>query len=201
MDRCLSDKYKYDGKKNAIPVSINNEPILALRLQDFILHEEAVNLKKYADLVFQNVDDNRRKKVAKVHNEMATKILCKRMVFKSLMIKGKGYTLSSFCPEILIVQWVKNKYLCNVDFDKLLGEQYIGNDNEQYITYVIAINPPGPHTTLTLREPNIDKVDFADIVLQERISIFYHTGSIKLSEVMDKSDRLHFYFRVKYTAL
>lgn len=215
MDKCLSENYVFDSKRLAIPVMVGDKPILAVRLQDLIMHEEATNLRKYADLLFKDVDDKRRKKVAKIKNKAAVKIICKRMGFKQFRMGDKSFTLSSFCPEILVVRWVKDKYLSSIDFDELLGKQYIGNENEQYITYVVAVNPPSSHTTLTIRddhdrqnfqtENSSDQprstdnksIDFADIVLQERISMFYHSGSLKLTEVMGQ-ERTHFYFRVKY---
>ena len=205
MDKCLSENYVFDSKRLAIPVVVGDRPILAVRLQDLIMHEEAINLRKYADLLFENINDKRRKKIARVKNKTAVKIICKRMGFKQFRMGDKNYTLSSFCPEILVVRWVKDKYLSSVDFDEVLGKQYIGNENEQYITYIVAINPPGSHTTLTLRDDHLvdqsrstdNTIDFVDIVLQERISMFYHSGSLKLTEVMEQ-ERTHFYFRVKY---
>jgi hypothetical protein len=197
MDQCLLANYEYDGRRNAVPIEVNNNPILALRLQDLITKDEAMKLREYAELVFADIDDNRRKKIAKVMNKTATKLICKRIGFKNILINGKKFRLSSYCPEVLIVRWVKEKYLSGVDFDETLNKKYIGNNREQYLTYVISVDQPTSHTTLKIRDNNSDK-NFVDVVLHERIAIVYHSGGIHLSEVMSKIDRTHFYFRVKY---
>lgn len=196
MDKCLLRNYKYERTQKAIPILALNNPIMAIRLVDFIVDEEAVKLNEYVEMLFRNLDNNRRKKVARFSNLKAAKAICKRLRFKQINLGGE-FVFDSYCPEIEIIKWVKDKSLSSVDIDKLLGNRYLGNEVIQYCTFVVSISPPSSHTTLMLRE---DPNAFADVVLRERISLFYHNGSIKLSEVMSAIDRTHIFFHVKYVS-
>ena len=194
MDNCILRNYKYDKARKAIPLVIRNEPIRAIRLQDFVVHEEIVKLNEYTEMLFKNLDNNRRKKVARLNNLKAAKSICKRLRFKEINLGGE-FIFDSYCPEIEIVKWVKDKSLCNIDIDKLLGERYIGDEAIQYCTFAISISPPSSHSTLTLRD---DPDSFVDVVLRDRISLFFHNGSLKLSEVMSAIDRTHIFFHIRY---
>ena len=191
MDRLLLASKKLKTT-DAIPMILDGRPMMALRLINFMDEEEIIKLKEYANMVFADTDDNRRKKVARLKNTKAAKKICKRFKFKKFKLGDSLYEIDSYMEDVEIIRWVRNKSLCDISQDKLWGAKYSGDEKTQYVTYVVSLDGPGAHTTLVAHDGE------TDVIIQSRISLMFHNGSVSLKEVMFREDRTHLFFHIKY---
>lgn len=205
MHKCLYDK-KYIAEKRksrtAIPMkSFLKNKILTVEIHDLIEDEECEKLLEYTDLLFEKMDNRRRKKFALVHNMEAADKLCSRYLppYIKIILNGKicNYKYDNCCSEIEIIQWVPDMSLKNLQYNKITENKYINIPEEYYIiTYLVCIDNTG--STNTTIESLSDKTVSEKICLNRQRSVIFDSRSVATKEIMSDHPRTQIYFHAKY---
>lgn len=191
MDKCLLKNYKFNANDYCIPLEIDKQRVLALRMDHFIHKEEVYKLQEYVGLLFKNLDDNRRKKYAIIKNREAVKYICKRFIYKEYILDGIAYEFIDYCDDIEVITWLKDKFVSDKTFNDITNNKYINTD-DMYMTYVIGIDDDTPIS-------KIKKNDFtSDIRISSISSLLFCSKNLSLVESIGAIDRTHIYFHVKY---
>jgi len=193
MDKCLLSKHNYDKNSKCVPLTINNSNVLAVQLSHVLDHNEVSQLQKYVELLFEGLDDKRRKKIARLRNRKAAKRVCSRFINRSYEIDGVVYEFVEYCEDIEVVTWLKDKYLSEITFDRITGNKYKTHEF-MYMTYVIGLDTGAPTSKLCFHETDTCTA----IRITDKAGLMYCESHLMLSEELGAIDRTQIYFHVKY---
>lgn len=193
MDNCLIANFKYDKRIGLLPMKIGDEHVLALRALRLLDRTEVNKLMEYADLALAKLDDNRRRKFAKVRNKKAAKRLCSRVKIKELIYDDKIYQFHDYCEQIEIVRWLGEKFVSDKSYSSMVGDIYQKSD-DMIMTCVVGLDPPESSSMLSL----IGQDEITQIRISEYNSLLYCENSLCLKEVMSKYDHTQIYFHMVY---
>lgn len=208
MHKCLYDK-KYIAEKRktrtAIPMkSFLKNKILTVEIHDLIEEEECLKLLEYVDLLFENINNRRRKKYALIYDREAANKLCSRYMppFIKIIFNGKvcNYKHDSCCDEIEVIQWVPDMSLKNTQYNKITENKYVNIPEEYYIiTYLVCIDNTG--STNTIVEAIADGDISEKICLNRQRSLIFDSRSAVTKEIMANHPRTQIYFHSKYKVI
>lgn len=193
MDNCLIANFKYDKRIGLLPMKIGDEPVLALRALRLLDRREVDKLMEYVDLALAKLDNNRRRKFAKVRNKKAAKRLCSRVKIKELIYDNKIYQFHDYCEQIEIVRWLGEKFVSDKSYSNMVEDIYQKSD-DMIMTCVIGLDPPESSSMLSF----INRDEVAQIRISEYNSLLYCENSLCLKEVMSKYDHTQIYFHMIY---
>jgi hypothetical protein len=176
-----------------LPLYINDIPVFAIRVSHLLDRNEIMKLEEYVDLVFANVDGNRRKKYAVVNNKKAVKRICKRIRQKQYRVGDVIYDFDDYCEQIEIIQWQKDKFVSDISHRDLTKRKYCDSDI-MYVTCVIGLGPQSANTKVRIGEGQ----QFTKVRISGNNALMYYESHISLQEEISTVDHTQIYFHMIY---
>ncbi len=180
----------YDIRKvNPIPIKFDGDDVYMVCLvENLINSNEASSLSDYVEKILNKIDDKRRKKYLRIKNKKMVKNICRRWRIPEYYLDGIHYKFKSYSPIIEVIQWQKDKSLCDINFDSVTGGKYKRND---MINYLLSLD--GSKTTL-LCVNNQEK----EVSLMGNRSLVWNSAHASLQETRSSNVVTQIYLHVLY---
>lgn len=204
MHKCLLKNRYYDNPGDKIlPLHVNNENVLAIKLVDLLDDAEVEKLQEYVNLLFANTDDKRRKKYAVVNNKHIGKIIHNRLpnrMIASYMLGNVNYDLDEYVETVEVIKWLNGKFVKNKTFNDITGDNYLATPEFMYITFIIGLEPPSVSTKSELYRLDNPDGEPTKIKISSKTSLMYCSSYLATRESISVSDHTKIYFHVRYRA-
>lgn len=188
MDGCLGE---YSGRVNIVPLMFAEQVRLACLAEKMLSQAEIYALVDYCDVLLAKLNSRRRKKYVVIRNKKFVKMLCGRWRLPSYKLGDRVYRFKSYWPVIELVQWQKDKSLCDISYDSVTEGAYRRPD---MINYMVSLNGVGVAKTCLTDKDGVE----IDVAMNGSRVLVWNGEHVILQEVRSPVDNTQLYMHVLY---